>query len=452
MRVRKENQAFDSIDPQVCAQVAENPLCLSGIFTKNELRMLNRFMYFQSTTGSIFFTQRTLALYAGLRSRQYANVFIGKLIKLGIVISNYRHKTSCQYKVSSFFNEFSIRKLLKGILPALAFFPIAAIDRVFEKKWTQYNSIYLNTLKLTNLYNNTSDSNVGARTRKVVSGVKKGEKLDEASLVPDYITTIQNPVMTFKQKMQLAEYSEEIVRYALIQLQRSRDVQSPIGFLLGICKNRVLKVKTSTGKGNKKEVKSVSIPQQAVEVRDEAFWKKDNEELAHWDVIEIGRQVDLFRKEAPFIADVLIEAFKYKLNLAHQSHRTIDCHICATLGESHKLSAKFYLGKSAPLSALELSESQKGNIESKLSPLSIPSAVSQLAGRQLELGGLSAVEPGRNSKSVSKLIGEVEVSSAATKNIEHEDTYIPESTTRIEIGERKPEEWYNESDWEEILS
>lgn len=457
MRIRKQNQAFSLIDPQVSQEIQDNPLYLREEFSKNELRMLNRFMYFQSTTGKIFFTQSNLARYAGLRSRQYANAFIGKLIKLGIVISNYRHKTSCQYKVSSFFNGFSVRKLLRGILPALAFFPIVALEPVIEKKWTQYNSIYLNTLTLLTTTYTRDSLNVHVGTRNIV---KKGDQVKEAHLIPDYVEDIQSPSLTFQQKLQLSEYSRDTIRYALIQLQRQSDVQSPVGFLLGVCRKHSARPgngknsargRDSAPSGDRKEVRTVS-PAVKGEIKDAAFWKRDDDILAHRNIVDWAAVMDDAQKYLP---TRLVGNMKTRYMNALRTHNPTDCHLCAEYGQDYEYPTKLspqgqkrhdqWQAAKATMTPESL-ESHKGETESSSIPLSTQpytpaQRLAQMAARQLAQGGLDTLTPRRKPEVVPVLV----------ERGDPRDTYIPEIPTRIELDQEEVGGCYDYSECEEIF-
>lgn len=263
IRSRGECQDWRYADPQVNPEIIVNPFKYFSDWTIRQLRVLNCLFYWSATTGEIFIRQDTLARYAGYKSREHVNRLLGELIESGIIASYYRHKTSCLYKVSSFFNDHNVRTILRPLFNALKFFSIALLNQPIEQNITQYIT---NSLSNTYTYStNTTISTVSTtcRLRRVLnasaregevelSSLKKEAKgvvmEDQVNGIPSYIEEITYPKMTYQQKMQLSQYSEPVVRSALIVLNNTKNVSSAVGFLLGTCRNKSLKNPTTTRK------------------------------------------------------------------------------------------------------------------------------------------------------------------------------------------------------------
>lgn len=258
MIFRNGNQAFINIDPQVAVFIAEDPLSFVESLSPRQRKVFNCLLYWATTTGAIYITQEKLAQYAGFASREHVNRVIAKFVEWGLIASRYRYMTSCVYKVSSFFNDFKIRSLLKKYLSSLSYFP----KQLLEPKVTLYISTYIYTTY--NLYSSylLRLLNVGACAQEEgVRVPKKESRVMEQGIKP-YVDCIESPSMTMQQQIQLSQYSEDTVKYALKQLQRARDVQSPVGFLLGVCRNHVTRsTEPRSGSGRVKEIKNnTSVP------------------------------------------------------------------------------------------------------------------------------------------------------------------------------------------------
>ena len=221
-------QQFHSYDPKVSDSIAFDPVKEIGLMTAAQRKLLNCLMYWSNQGKEIHIRQDTLAEFAGYKCREQANRFIKQLCELGIIAKLYRHKTSCLYKISSFFNDLGVRSKLKRYLSQLGHLPIWLL----QVDVTQYISTNL-------LVSNRSNEDylkeiqcASAREEKRESSVIR-KKL----MIKQYVECIQNPEMTTQDKIQLSKYSEKAVRHALIQLQRQRELRNPIGFLMACAKS-----------------------------------------------------------------------------------------------------------------------------------------------------------------------------------------------------------------------
>jgi hypothetical protein len=454
MRSRTTLQDFHKIDPQVCQEIRDDLLGYVEKFTARKRILLNHLLKFKLAGKPIYIRQDTLAHRAGYKSREHVNRTLKEFEEVGFIASNYRHKTSCMYQVASYFMDPQIRAQLAPYFHALFIFPLALLTgsgSSIKENVTQTNSIqyFLNTTYYLHSKLNTSDSNASVRARE---RVQKTENRVQ-TLIPDYVEDIQSPVLTVQQKMQLAQYTKDTIRYGLIQLQRQRDIQSPVGYLLGVCRKHAAR----DGSPQLTPRSAGGLKEREVKIQVDSFEYRQKKSLAR----VLGVKGDSEEAQQAILNDPrpyseVLKVYTYRTRWLDniKAHREGLKLPWATVGIEEPR-----LGQDCSDSINHESfEFQKGEPEPQPLPLStLPTTqreyLAQVAGRQLAIGGLTItppVGPRRISEIVPKLVSEVVA--PAPKTAEFEDTYIPESTTRIELDESKPGEWYNESEWEEIFT
>jgi len=309
-------QAKVLYDPQVVAAILNDPLGVMGSMTKLELAILNYLLYWSNHGGDISAAQETMAKFVGC-TRRYVNKVIDKFIGLGLVASQERKWYTCLYKVSSYFNDFKVRSLLKGFLSQLAFLPIS----LFNLEFSPYSSINLLIAVASSSSSSKAVTCVYAREERVME-------------VKEYVETIGNPVMTAEEKVSLSQYSKEAVADALRALQRKQaegNIENPVRFLIGCA--RAYDPKRAYSKTAAAEKGSASPARQqweAKDVKDAAFWKKDKEKMAHWDILELG--VHLSKCPDKDLANQLTAVYREALGL----HAPADCHLCIEHGTNYK--------------------------------------------------------------------------------------------------------------------
>ena len=95
-------------------------------FTSAHISALDYILSLSNNYNYLYPSQSHMAKLCGF-SRKHINEVLQYLRELGLIDYNYRHRNTCQYKVSSWFNNLDVRKLLRKILSSLYFLPIASI-------------------------------------------------------------------------------------------------------------------------------------------------------------------------------------------------------------------------------------------------------------------------------------------------------------------------------------
>lgn len=122
-RIREKKQDWKEYFPKISPIVAADPVSYFQNLPPTAKEVLNYLLLMSSKYKYVSPSQTTIAKAIG-RSRQHVNLMLGRLEADGVVASNYRHLTSCQYKASPFFSNPKIRSLLSHIFEALKPGPI----------------------------------------------------------------------------------------------------------------------------------------------------------------------------------------------------------------------------------------------------------------------------------------------------------------------------------------
>jgi hypothetical protein len=329
MRIRKSDPLFDLIDPKVSLEVSLDPVKVFSEMSDGELKIFNCLLYWWNKGKQIYIRQDTLAAFAGFKSREYVNRLIGKFIKLGILVTNYRHKKSCLYRISSYFNDIQVRSYLKKYLPQLAYFQL----RLLLPEVTQYISSFIYNIDRS--FDLDQQVSKHVHERAYMRGNSIDSKKTREVMIKQYVEDIKKPVLTYQDKVQLSKYSEKAVRSALIKLQKAGTVRSPVGYMIVCCKSFDEKSanKNESNQYEDKEVKPPMYQQyKSRDVKDAAFWKIDNDKLAHRDPVYWSGILEKAKRDLSVdLANVMADRWRNALSI----HNPSDCHLCIEFGESY---------------------------------------------------------------------------------------------------------------------
>ena len=191
----------------------------------------------------VFPTQTTLAKMLGI-SRQYCNYLLGQLIAAGIIMSNYRHKKSCQYKFSSYFNLMEVRTRLRNLIPSFKWINIAVLTTTLLHQETFPNSVttqirspfvFIKTIlprlsKVGGLYTSKVVHFEATRFshRKKRKFVMKNPIIPEIRHIPGVSFTVQNQIG-------LSLFPAEAIRFTLKEFLQCKDIRNPFGWFRTVC-------------------------------------------------------------------------------------------------------------------------------------------------------------------------------------------------------------------------
>lgn len=167
--------------------------------TEAERKVLDLFFWLQNRYEDIYVSQITIGRILKL-CRQTVNKIIAKLCRAGFIYKHSRYKTSCIYKVSSYFLIPAIRSKLSWCFSALKSFSLSIIsssllqtaivapDQALSPKATLINSnLFINTtatLSATNIFleKDKKQEEKGQEELKKLQISKKDKKVEEKKL------------------------------------------------------------------------------------------------------------------------------------------------------------------------------------------------------------------------------------------------------------------------------
>jgi len=433
MRVRKQNQAFLSEIVEVCAFVRENPVSYFKSLTCRQLKVLNAIFNYYYRNGRAYIRQDKIARYAGYASRPHTNKVIGKFIEDGIIASNYRHMTSCEYKVSSFFEDPQIRTLLRPFLTALAVFPIQLLD-AFSKNRTQNVSSYIYINQSIQVDQEVINSAcASARKGKLLRlGLKEGER----KVIADYVSSIESIQLNIQEKITLSRYSQPAVEYALRQIAKKQDVANPGGYLVACCKS--FEAQSSNQKQKYQSKSTQARPQRAPEppreVRDTAFWKKDSDNMAHIDIVSMAAHL---QKAEGILGKSWTAIYMDKYRAALAQHDQSTCHLCLDHGPDYRKSIESHKASGDHKPPLEGPTSPAFSVNQ--TPIE---KMAELATRALER---------QKSENMPNLTMERRAVGAPSPMTHSLSARTPEIQSTINLDEPESSGGYDESEYEEIM-
>lgn len=110
-----------------------------SLLTPIQRRIWEYFLFLSKNFKEIYVSQSMIAQYVGC-SRQYVNECIQIFKKDGLIVSNYRHKKTCLYKISSYFKNLELCRRLSRIMSLFLILPFCA---AFQSETTQNRNLYL---------------------------------------------------------------------------------------------------------------------------------------------------------------------------------------------------------------------------------------------------------------------------------------------------------------------
>lgn len=206
------------------------------------LDILARFENYYFSKG-VFPTQITLAKELGI-SRQHCNELLGQLVVAGIIMSNYRHKKSCQYKFSSYFNLMEVRTSLRHLIPSFKWINIAVLTTTLLHQETFPNSV-TTQIRSPFVFIKTIPPRIlnvgGLYTSKVVnfeamrfSHRKKRKFVMKNPIMPE-IRHIPGVNFTMQNQIGLSLFPAEAIRFAMKEFIQCKDIRNPFGWIRTVC-------------------------------------------------------------------------------------------------------------------------------------------------------------------------------------------------------------------------
>lgn len=245
--IRKEKQGWKYLDPKPANHILIQPELYFKCLSRAKRRILNFLIMLNNQHEDVFPSQTTLAEVADV-CRQHANDILKQLEGDGLILRNYRHKKSCQYKISSWFYNLDLRTQLTPYLDALKCLPYFipfTVSMLLSVCTTQqdYNYNYLNIK--TQRYSTTRDyGSIKSTQKRYHMGEIRGThplNYFDPTLSPVF-SALKNIKLTEAGKIWLSIFPDMCIKLADEQLGRCLDVKNPCAYLFKValeeCKKR----------------------------------------------------------------------------------------------------------------------------------------------------------------------------------------------------------------------
>lgn len=223
IRIRATRQGWISCDPKPLEEVVSNPVEFFSKFTRAELEVLNYLLVWSNSYKSMYFTQSTIAQGIGY-SRRHVNSALALFEAAGVIASNYRHKTSNLYKISSWFNDLNLRESLRSFFRAFVWFPIALLTPDITGSVTQ-ERYHLS-------YNNHVYNSLTSLAEDLAAMLKVNDKPNPISQA---IRDIKGLPLSRWGQIKLCAFPDAAINYAANQLQYAKQVPDKFRWFFSLC-------------------------------------------------------------------------------------------------------------------------------------------------------------------------------------------------------------------------
>lgn len=224
------------INHEIYSGLVADPLQYFSHYTPAEKILFNRLLWMDRVWQRVSPSQLWLATKQAC-SREYINRLIARMVEDGLIIKIKRGwKETNIYKVNEYFRQPHIRKKLSKIFPAIVVFSLSLLGSSFQSSSSHYINKYLNkNISIAYSYIYTY----------IESPLKKGRFMNNA------LPTIKGLNLTRYGQLKLCVYPQEAIAYAETELNKARDIRSPLGFVHAKCKEWCMKHGRKIEWGNK---------------------------------------------------------------------------------------------------------------------------------------------------------------------------------------------------------
>lgn len=117
-RIKYTSQQWSQIDCWPLDAITQNPEYFFKNLTRTQRNLIEQLIRLSYKYKNVYLRQDTLASLLKI-SRQHCNRLLGWMRDCGLLVSEYRHKLSCHYKLSSFFFNAAMQSRIKHLFRPL---------------------------------------------------------------------------------------------------------------------------------------------------------------------------------------------------------------------------------------------------------------------------------------------------------------------------------------------
>lgn len=280
---------------------------------KSVLKVLNYFLVISKYFKHLYPSQSgNIELKTGLENETICRA-IKWLCQKGYLAKKGRGANkSCEYKVSSWFNDPWVQEQLKSILQVFYFTAISLISiqslekKLIKRSINDYYFIKKQQQQTSTVYTTTGRKKEYQKRILKKKGRTMLEEIKSALNLGEYETS------------QLSNFNEVVLKEGWIVLNKNKDVKNKFRYLIGICNNITAKQQTGSAKGYDKNAGNPSTEKQIAPYKPKRIpdWERINTAAAIANEIAKIKAID---------ASVMIGGEEYQqrmlTNWAHKEYK-----------------------------------------------------------------------------------------------------------------------------------
>lgn len=237
-RSRATNQAFYSSRPIISDCVTKDPLAFfANECTKTQLKAFDCLLGMSNALPQLYPTQSYIARKSGC-VRETVNRLLRPLEEKGLISSNFRFKTSCQYQISPYFEDLNVRRILKPIFKCLYWLPLSILlsreMRSVEECHTSNLNIYISTAG--NNLSNYINGRIQHLAHERLTQAARAAALDMKRRGVMKKKVIKSLNLTERGMAKIAAFPQDAREWALMEMKdRTKPAYNPFALYCKIC-------------------------------------------------------------------------------------------------------------------------------------------------------------------------------------------------------------------------
>jgi hypothetical protein len=270
MKFSYRNQAFYKINPEPIQDLISNPvsyLAKRDIRCPFYIKIFNIINWFHDRYHNAHPSHATIAKYARCHINTVKNV-INLLVEDGILVTFYRHMSSCIYKISSYFSIPTVRAALSKWIPSFKYLSLAifysfsnisniekfhtdklsTITKRREHSYVTDSPPFITDIKKSDIYT-VIDKRYNVENSKIPKSYKFLDKGEVVMKIYDYRRThseikaikVKGLPLTIWGKVSLAAYPPEAIIHATSKLSNITNRDTAFRYFTKIAENYCLK-------------------------------------------------------------------------------------------------------------------------------------------------------------------------------------------------------------------
>ena len=207
-----KNQQLTKKSVEITPEIVHNPEKYFEFKSGYEHKAFDIVFKFSLENKTMYFSQSWLAKEIGV-SRKTVNEMMGRWHKDGIVEKEYRHRTTCLYRLHDIFKIPYMKSRLSHMFKSLRLSALLLLGACFQTEVTasSIKNYYVNGI------NNTYNKN----------------RMQGISI------QVHNLPITLKQKIDLCAFPDHVLEYAIWELERPfKTIQKKLSYLFKVCFDR----------------------------------------------------------------------------------------------------------------------------------------------------------------------------------------------------------------------